>query len=413
MKKTLSEEMRPKSLDEIIGHKELVGENGIINNMVKKNNPISFILYGKPGIGKTTIARVFVEELSEKYPEKYEVSYFNASVDNKSKLTKSIERKDKKRILLIVDEIHRLKKDNQDYLLPFVENGAVVMIGLTTTNPYHSVNEAIESRVLTFKLKELKSDDIVQLLEYVIKTKYKKVSYDVAQLKNIALYSNDEPRSALNILEAVMLFDDEMIIDENINLIANRNRVSSDNNALYINDLISAFQKSIRASDVDASLFYLAKILDLGELEQLLRRLIVISYEDVGLAFPDVHPRVLSAVEASKLIGLPEAELILSPIVIELSLLPKSNSAYLAIKKAKELVKTYPNVRVPDKVRNSKININPGIYNYPHNDPRGINSQRTIPVQLEGFEIYEPKLNSEYEKRLDIMKSYIKKIKDE
>ena len=331
----LAIKLRPKTLNDIVGQNHLIGEDKYISKMCETKHFKYIIFYGNPGTGKTTIATV-IAKLSS-----YPVEFFNAVQGSKKDLDRIFDNtKEKGTIFLIIDEIHRLNKDKQDLLLPYMENGKVICIGLTTSNPLFAINPAIRSRCLLFEIKKPSENDIVTVLERGIKLyEYEnnlKISYSKTVLHNIASRTNSDVRSAINVLEAILDYGElEITHDllENV-LQASCGGDLGSEDAHY--NLLSAFQKSIRGSDVDAALYYLGQLLEIGDLISIERRLLVTAYEDIGLAAPEVVGRVNAATEAAKKVGLPEASLILAEIVCELALSKKSKAAHDAIKRVQK-----------------------------------------------------------------------------
>ncbi|MCR1808851.1 replication-associated recombination protein A [Haploplasma modicum] len=403
----LASKMRPKSFDDILGQDHLVGENGIIRKMVMKNKPLSFVLYGPPGTGKTTIANIFSKEIN------MESFIFNASTDNKARLQDIIHTTNFNNIVLIVDEVHRMKSDIQDFLLPYLENGKVTMIGLTTTNPNHSVNWAIRSRVNIYELNPISDKDLKNLIFKALKYLDIEISIDDEAMDLLIRYANNEARSLLNLIDTATLYleDGATLTKELIKSILGNPKFNLDKNQDNYYILLSGLQKSIRGSDVDASLHYLARLITLGDLESILRRLIVIAYEDIGLAQPAMGGKVMDAYHACKTIGFPEASIILSAVVIDMAVSPKSNTAYLAIDKALTRYNQTNASEVPNYIDNNLIKADPSIYHYPHDSAGSLNDQRYLPKKIESDIYYEPKDESKYEAALKQRLLEIDKIK--
>lgn len=385
MEELLSIKLRPKKLEDIIGQEHLVGENKVIYNLVKNKKLFSMILYGHPGIGKTSIATAIAEELSMRYRS------LNAVVNNKKDFDIVIEEaKLYDGLIVIVDEIHRLNKDKQDILLPYLESGVITLIGMTTSNPYHAINPAIRSRCQLFELKDLTSDDIKKGIDKAIESNYLEGLTITEEAKNyLASISGTDLRYAYNTLEvAYYSEEDKNITLDTLTKISNRTNSLFDKNADGYYNVISAFQKSIRGSDVNAALHYLARLIDAEDLDIIVRRLSVIVYEDIGLANPSMGPRVDAAINAALRLGLPEARIVLSEIVIELALSPKSNSAEMAIDKALEDIRTKNIGDVPNHLKNPSNE-----YKYPHNYKNDYVRQQYLPDSLLGSRYYIPKDN--------------------
>ncbi len=387
MEELLSIKLRPKSLEEVIGQEHLVGEDKIIYNLVKSKKLFSMILYGHPGIGKTSIATAIANSLGLRYRS------LNAVVNNKKDFDIVIEEaKLYGNIILIVDEIHRLNKDKQDILLPYLESGVIILIGMTTSNPYHAINPAIRSRCQLFELKDLTSDDIKKGINRAINSGYLEgISVTEEAINYLALLSGSDLRYAYNTLEiAYYSKKDKNITVDDLNKISNRSNSFLDKNGDGYYNVISAFQKSIRGSDVNASLYYLAKLIDAEDLEIIVRRLSVIVYEDIGLANPSMGPRVDAAINSALRLGFPEARIVLAEIVIDLALSPKSNSAEMAIDKALNDIRSGNNFDVPKHLRNPSSE-----YKYPHNYKNDYVKQQYLPDNIKDAVYYTPKDNKQ------------------
>ena len=400
MNEPLAYKMRPKKLKEIVGQKHLVGKDKVVYNMVKNKKIFSMILYGKPGIGKTSIAYAIAGELNHK------IRYFNAVINNKKDFDIIIEEaKMYSGLILILDEVHRLNKDKQDLLLPHLESGLITIIGMTTANPYHSINASIRSRCQIFELNELEEKDIVEALKSTIKKNILEgLIINDDTIKYIAKISSGDLRYAYNLLEIAFYSskDKKVTINEINNL--NTTKVSNYSEGEYY-DLLSAFQKSIRGSDVNASLHYLCRLLESGDYESIYRRMTVCAYEDIGLANPGMGPKVMACIDACERVGMPELVIPLSVVIIELALSPKSNSAYLAINNAFEDLKKESNYNVPKNINSKAQN-----YKYPHDYENAWVEQQYLPEILKNKKYYIPKTNSKYEKLIkDMYDKYNKK----
>jgi len=398
MNELLAMKMRPKNLNDIIGQKHLIGEGKILTNLVNNGKLFSMILYGKPGIGKTSIAMAIVSELGVKY------RMLNAVINNKKDFDTVVsEAKMYNGLVLIMDEIHRMNKDKQDLLLPVLESGIITLIGMTTSNPYHSINPAIRSRCQLFKLEELDDDDIKIAIdracnsEYLEGIKIENDAYDY-----IAGMAKNDLRYAYNLLEVAYYSttDKHITVDTLVN-ICNKPNIFHDKDQDGYYDLLSAFQKSIRGSDVHAALYYLARLIEGDELDSICRRMAVIVYEDIGLANPSLGPKVMAAIQSALMLGLPEARIPLSAVVIEMALSPKSNSAEMAIDTALQIISNTSSGNVPNHIKNG----NPD-YKYPHDYKNAYVKQQYLPDNVKNAKIYHPKDN----KNEKILKEIMDKI---
>lgn len=388
----LAVSLRPKSLKDVIGQQHLIGKDKVLSNLVKNKRLFSMILYGKPGIGKTSIAYALINDLKQKY------IMLNATINNKQDFDNCIyEAKENNGIIVIMDEIHRLNKDKQDLLLPYLENGLITLIGLTTSNPYHKLNPAIRSRCQIFELKELTLDDIKKALKKACKSEYlKDIKIDNESIELIATLSSGDLRSAYNLLEiSYYSSPDKTVNVDGIKKINSKPVFFHDKNEDGHYDVLSAFQKSIRGSDVNASLHYLARLIEAEDLDSIYRRMTVIAYEDIGLANPSMGPKVDAAINACERLGLPEGRIPLSVVVTELALSPKSNSAHMALDYALLDIEKGNTGNVPNHIKtNSKD------YLYPHDYPNGIVKQQYLPDNLKNRKYYIPKTTSKYEQSL-------------
>ncbi|MDD3241406.1 MAG: replication-associated recombination protein A [Bacilli bacterium] len=402
MDKPLAIKMCPTTIDEIIGQKHLLGDNKILRNLIENKKLFSMILYGKPGIGKTSIAKAIVNDLGLRY------RFLNATVNNKKDFDTVIEEaKMYDGIILIMDEIHRLNKDKQDLLLPSLESGLITLIGMTTSNPYHRINPAIRSRCQIFELKSLEEEDIIEgIKKAILHEDLKGVQIDDDSINYIARVSNNDLRYAYNLLEIAFYSSKDKIINlELLKNINNKPAFFSDKNEDGHYDLLSAFQKSIRGSDVNASLHYLGRLIVMGDLDSIHRRMVVICYEDIGLANPGLGPKVMAAIAASELVGLPEARIPLGEVVIEMALSPKSNTAHIALDIAISDIETGRCGPIPNHIKNSSNE-----YLYPHNYKGSYVKQQYLPDNLKNKIYYKPKNESKYESALYEIDKKIKNI---
>lgn len=401
--KPLALKLAPMSLKEVIGQEHLIGKDKILSNLVKNKKLFSMILYGKPGIGKTSIANALVNDLKVRY------RFLNASVDTKKDLDIVIEEaKMYDGLVLIMDEIHRLNKDKQDILLPLLESGLITLIGMTTANPYHSINPAIRSRCQLFELHELTKEDIVKGLKKAIKhPDLKDIKIDNSTLDVIANVSGNDLRYAYNLLEiAYFSSDDKTITKEKIKTINSKPVFFADKNGDGHYDVLSGLQKSIRGSDVNASLHYLARLILEGDIESIARRLSVIAYEDIGLANPAIGPRLDAAINAALRVGFPEARIPLGTIVTEMALSPKSNTAHVALDLALEDIENGNTGNIPKHLKTSSPD-----YKYPHDYKSAYVVQQYLPDKIKNKKYYTPK-DIGYEKQLKEIYEKLQKLND-
>lgn len=400
MEELLSIKLRPKTLSDVIGQEHLVSDGKILYNLVKNKKLFSMILYGHPGIGKTSIATAICNDLEMRYRN------LNAVINNKKDFDVVIEEaKMYGGLTLVVDEIHRLNKDKQDILLPYLESGIITLIGMTTSNPYHSINPAIRSRCQLFELKELTVDNINQGIDKAISSGYlEDIKIDDSAKEYLAQISGTDLRFAYNLLEiSYYATSDHYITIDTIKKVNNKPNLFLDKNGDNYYNIISAFQKSIRGSDVNASLHYLARLIEAEDLEIIVRRLSVIVYEDIGLANPSMGPKVDAAINAALRLGFPECRIPLAEIVIELALSPKSNSAEMAIDAALNDVRSGNIGDVPSHLKNPSPE-----YKYPHNYKNDYVKQQYIPDKLLNKQYYHPKNN----KNEKILKEIMDRLKE-
>lgn len=398
----LAKKLEPKSLNEVLGQKHLIGKGAILRNLVEKKKLVSMILYGKPGIGKTSIAKSIVNDLDMPY------RFLNATINNKKDFDTVVsEAKIYNGMILIMDEIHRLNKDKQDLLLPQLESGLITLIGMTTSNPYHAINPAIRSRCQLFELNELETTDIIEGLNKAVKSSYLEgITIDDDTIKYIANLAGSDLRYAYNLLEIAFYASNDQKVDINLVKQINSKPVFfSDKNGDGHYDVLSAFQKSIRGSDVDASLHYLARLITEGDLDSIYRRMSVIAYEDIGLANPSIGPKVIAAIEAAERVGLPEARIPLGTIVTEMALSPKSNTAHLALDEAIEDIEKGNTGNVPNHIKTDSKE-----YLYPHDYPNSYVYQEYLPKKLKGKKYYHPKTIG-YEKNIKNYYDFIESMK--
>ena len=408
MNKPLAYRMRPKTIDDVVGQTHLVGEGKIIRRMVDAKQLSSMILYGPPGTGKTSIASAIAGSTH------YAFRMLNAATDSKKDLQIIVEEaKMSGTLILLLDEVHRLDKPKQDFLLPHLENGRVILIGATTENPYISINPAIRSRTQIFEVKPLNEEDIKQAIERALADSQDGLGdLDVTVTDEAMIHltraTNGDLRSALNGLELAVKStkpdtNGKIIITlDIIEECVQRKSLTHDKDGDAHYDVISAFQKSIRGSDVDAALHYMARLVEAGDMMSICRRLMVIAYEDIGLANPGACARTVSAVQAAEKLGFPEARIPLANAVIDLCLSPKSNSSIVAIDNALRDIRQGNTGDVPDYLKDSHYNgaekLNRGVdYKYPHSFDNHWVKQQYLPNKIKNASYYEPVKTGKYE----------------
>lgn len=411
MEKPLAYRMRPRTLDEVVGQQHLVGPGKIIRRMVEAKMLSSMILYGPPGTGKTSIASAIAGST------KYAFRMLNAATDTKKDLQiVAEEAKMSGTVILLLDEVHRLDKTKQDFLLPHLESGRIVMIGATTENPYITINPAIRSRAQIFEVKPLTEADILVAVDQALYDKERGLgNFPVEITEEARLHlsraTNGDLRSALNGLELSVRSTppaEDGVIHLTLSIIeecVQRKALTHDKDGDAHYDVISAFQKSIRGSDVNAALHYLGRLVEAGDLAIICRRLMVIGYEDVGLANPAAAARTVNAVLAAERLGLPEARIPLADCVVDLCLSPKSNSAYVALDTAIADIRAGKSGDVPDHLRDSHYkgakDLGRGIgYQYPHDFENAWVDQQYLPDKLKDAVYYQPKSTGKYEQAL-------------
>lgn len=378
--------------------------------MVEAKRFTSMIFYGPPGIGKTSIAKAIAGSTQFKFRQ------LNAVTNTKKDMQMVVEEaKMSGQVILLLDEIHRLDKAKQDFLLPHLENGKIVLIGATTSNPYHAINPAIRSRAQIFELYPLDENDIQTALERALSEKERgladyNVKIDDDALQYFSTQSQGDVRAALNALELAVLSaqpEDDGTVHitlEDAQDCLQKGSFMSDKDGDMHYDVMSAFQKSIRGSDTDAALHYLARLIEADDLPTIARRLLVISYEDVGLASPGAGQRTLAAIESAERLGFPEARIPLSQAVIELCLSPKSNSGIKAIDAALSDIRKGQAGQVPNHLKDghyaSAKKLGRAIgYQYPHNSESGFIPQQYLPDKLKNRQYYHPKSTSKAEQQ--------------
>lgn len=404
LNKPLAYRMRPNTLEEYVGQEHLLGKNKILYRTIKADRLSSIILFGPPGCGKTSLARVISRTTNYKF---YQINATTAGVSDIKRVveeTQNFMMNQKGKSILFIDEIHRFNKLQQDALLPYVENGTIILIGATTENPYFEVNKALISRSMVFKLEPLNEKDILKVLKLSLEKEEGLKNYNIKieeeTLEKIAIASNGDVRTALNGLEIAVLTTELSsdgfihITDEVVAQSMQNRKAIFDKNGDSHYDNISAFIKSLRGSDADAAVFYLARALNAGEDPMFLaRRIVISSSEDVGMANPNALVIANSAMQAVNMVGMPEARIILAEAAVYVANSPKSNASYLAINKALEDVKTKNTGEVPMHIRNAPIEgmrnlgYNEG-YLYPHDFPGHYVEQQYLPDEMKDVKYY-------------------------
>ena len=422
----LAARLRPRTLDEVVGQQHIIGKDKLLYRAIQADKISSIIFYGPPGTGKTTLAKVIAGTTSSEFTQ------INATVAGKKDMELVVEKaKDLlgmygKKTILFIDEIHRFNKGQQDYLLPFVEDGTIILIGATTENPYFEVNSALISRSIVFELKPLEIEDVKMLIKRAVEDKERGMgAYDAVieddALEFLADLSGGDARHALNAVELGVLTTNRSA-DGKIHLtlevakecIQKRN-MRYDKNGDNHYDIISAFIKSMRGSDPDAAVYYLARMLESGESVTFIsRRIMICAAEDVGLADPNALTVAVSAAQAVERVGMPEAQIILSEAVYYVATAPKSNSACVAIFAARDAVKEKGNLPVPTHLQDSHYKgaqkLGRGIgYKYAHDYPNHYVKQQYLPYELSGTEFYKQSGNG-YEVQI---KEHMARIKRE
>ena len=411
----LASRLRPTSLDEVVGQKHIIGKDKLLYRAIKADKLSSIILYGPPGTGKTTIAKVIANTTSAEFVQ------INATVAGKKDMEDVVQKaKDNmgmygKKTILFVDEIHRFNKGQQDYLLPFVEDGTVVLIGATTENPYFEVNTALISRSIIFELKPLDKEDICELIKRAVYSENGMKSYnatiDEDAIDFLADVANGDARSALNAVELGVLTtnpNEDGVIRITLEVASEciqKRVIKYDKDGDNHYDTVSAFIKSMRGSDPDAAIYYLARMLYAGEdVKFIARRIMICATEDVGLADPNAINVAVSCALAVERVGMPEAQIILAQAVNYVATAPKSNASYLAINKAMETVKNVKVSSIPNHLKDAHykgaVNLSHGVgYKYAHNYENHYVKQQYLPDELVGTTFYEPTSNG-YEQKI-------------
>lgn len=400
MKEPLAFRMRPKKLEDVLGQDSLVGPTSFLFRSKENKTPFSFVLFGPPGTGKTTIAEAYARSLGIHY------ICLNAVTCSKKDLESA---KEEAKIfhpsILIIDEIHRLDKTKQDYLLPYVENGTFYLIGATTSNPYISLSRAIRSRCRILEVKSLEEDDIVRGLNRAISSQdglNNESRFSLDSLRYIARLSGGDMRFALNLLDIASVqfgLSDHEISEEEVSSIESVPNIASDKDEEEHYDTVSALQKSIRGSDVNAALYYLAKLCISNDLDSIKRRLLVTAYEDIGLANPNAVLRCQMAIKAAEEVGFPEAIIPLGDAVVDLCLSPHSKAGCISIENAMDFASKTP-LEIKDYLKYTPVNMKEED-KYPYDRPDLWDRIEYLPDSIKDKKFYEPSYNSSYEKALN------------
>jgi putative ATPase len=411
----LADRMRPGTLDEFIGQEHLVGPKAVIRNMVESGSLSSFILWGPPGVGKTTLATIISRQLDRPFFSLSAVQSGVKDVRETIEKAKKIQFFDQPNPILFIDEIHRFSKSQQDSLLGAVEQGIITLIGATTENPSFEVISPLLSRCQVYVMNTLTRENLTELMERALKkdTTLKKLSIEIEENEAMLQYSGGDARKLMNTLELVVRselaqpgFGDNQPIRITNELVKERlqeNMALYDKNGEMHYDIISAFIKSIRGSDPDAAVYWLARMLEGGEdIKFIARRLVILASEDIGLANPNALLMATNCFQAVHMIGMPEARIILSETAIYLAASPKSNSAYMAINQAMETVKKTGNLGVPLHLRNAPTNLMKELgygtdYQYAHNYKDHFVREQYLPDDLKETQFYMPGPNAREE----------------
>ena len=418
----LADKYRPSKIEDIAGQRHVVGPGKLFNNMLEKNYYPNMIFFGAPGIGKTTIAEILAANADKSF---FRINASNSSLEDVKKVIGEIGKlQNSSGILLYIDEIQSFNKKQQQSILEFIENGEITLIASTTENPYHYVYKAILSRSVVVEFKPLSLEELVDGLRRVVRVyndeNISELICGDKELMTIASASGGDMRSAINILELAI---NNALLDSQANLVVDGRVLDSINLSTAYNfdmdgdvhyNLLSAFQKSIRGSDPDAAVYYLARLVKGGDLISICRRLMVVACEDIGLAYPNAITIVKSCIDSAMQLGFPEARIPLAQAVILLATSPKSNSAYMAIDRALEDIDASVNDDIPDMLKDSHYSGAKSMgygqgYLYPHDYPNHYVNQEYLPNNLRGkvyYDAQDNKFENGIRKYMDILKKY-------
>ncbi|WP_342252473.1 AAA family ATPase [Spiroplasma endosymbiont of Amphibalanus improvisus] len=398
----LAEILRPKTLSEIIGQSHLLNENGILKKMVEFNYVNSLIFYGPVGIGKTSLAKSLANDLKKTF------FLFDASKDKKEMLTKFIQYAEQEEIIIIVDEVHRMNKTNQDFLLSFTEQKKITFFLCTTENPYFVINPALRSRSNILQLKKPTVKEMSDAIQNIILPKLNnQINITIPNIDFIAKKSNGDIRFVINTFELILnIYPDVLITKSILNKIIPNIDILNASYGDQHHDLKSALQKSVRASDCDAAIYYASAMLLSGDHEALLRRLVIMAHEDIGLSDPELCSRVIIACDSFRKIGFPEGRIILANIIIQMCKTSKSNSAYMALDRAIEHIKSNGLKNMPiylkDNSYNSAEKLNgTSAYDYPFKDNYYHSKQSCMPPEIINTKFYKPNLDNNVEVKMN------------